>query len=97
VKQKHGIMSPEVQQLINELQRLFKEQTQLLDRRFSDAEHSVEQCILDSENRLDSRITDSKSHIDSAITEAEHRQDDCLQTWADLGVFPCIPGNTQLF
>jgi hypothetical protein len=73
-------MSPEGQLLMNELQRLFKEQTQLLDRRFSDAEHSVEQRIIESETRLDGRLTDSESRLDSIITESKRLQDVRLTT-----------------
>ena len=61
-------MSPEGQQLMAELQRLFKEQTQILDRRFADAEHSVEQ-----------RIIESETHLDSILIESERRQDGRLK------------------
>ena len=72
-------MSPEGQQLMAELQRLFKEQTQILDRRFADAEHSVEQRIIESETRLDGRIADSEACIDSILNEPERRHDGRLK------------------
>jgi len=72
-------MSPEGQHLMAELQRLFKEQTQILDRRFADAEHSVEQRIIELETRLDGRIADSEAFLNIILTESERRQDGRLK------------------
>ena len=72
-------MSPEGQQLMAERQHLFKEKTQILDRRFVDDEHSVEQHIIESETCLDGCITDLEACLNSILTESECRQDGCLK------------------
>jgi hypothetical protein len=51
-------MSPEGQQLMMEMQRLFKEQATLLDRRFADSDQSVQRRIINSENSIDGRINE---------------------------------------
>jgi hypothetical protein len=73
-------MSPEGQQLLAEMEKMFEKQNQLLDRRFADSEQSVEHRIIDSEQRIDGRIRDTEARIDDRITAATRRQDERLQS-----------------
>lgn len=55
-------MSPEGQQLMNEMQRLFKDQAALLDQHFADADQLVKHRIIDSETRIDHCINEAEQH-----------------------------------
>jgi hypothetical protein len=73
-------MSPEGQQLMAEMQCLFKEQATFLDRRFADFDKSVQRHIIDFENRIDGRINDAKHRQDERLKAIEQAMGS-LESW----------------
>ncbi|CAD6266826.1 unnamed protein product [Miscanthus lutarioriparius] len=64
-------MSPESKMLLDEMHRLFTEQSTKIDTRLTESDHRIDELFAESERKLDSRFTDGDRRLEKRFVEVE--------------------------